>query len=59
MVVRTKNYTSGMVQTWNKFCFTGGVLELSLQLPGPIDGGGKGNIYYISLMPISLLLYNM
>jgi beta-glucanase (GH16 family) len=30
----TKNYTSGMIQTWNKFCFTGGVLELSIKLPG-------------------------
>lgn len=37
----TKNYTSGMVQTWNKFCFTGGVLELSIKLPGHADSGGK------------------
>lgn len=36
----TKNYTSGMVQTWNKFCFTGGVLEISLELPGHADSGG-------------------
>eukprot|EP00596_Hydrurales_sp_CCMP1899_P009423 CAMPEP_0119051234 /NCGR_PEP_ID=MMETSP1177-20130426/72917_1 /TAXON_ID=2985 /ORGANISM="Ochromonas sp, Strain CCMP1899" /LENGTH=161 /DNA_ID=CAMNT_0007030365 /DNA_START=1390 /DNA_END=1871 /DNA_ORIENTATION=+ len=36
----TKNYTSGMVQTWNKFCFTGGVLELSIKLPGHADSGG-------------------
>ena len=40
VVERTKNYTSGMVQSWNKFCFTGGVLEMSIQLPGPMDGGG-------------------
>ena len=37
---RTKNYTSGMVQTWNKFCFTGGVLEMSIELPGEADSGG-------------------
>jgi beta-glucanase (GH16 family) len=34
MASRTRNYTSGMVQSWNKFCFTGGVLELSIKLPG-------------------------
>ena len=30
----TKNYQSGMVQGWNKFCFTGGVVEISAKLPG-------------------------
>lgn len=33
-VENSKNYTSGMIQSWNKFCFTGGVLEMSVQLPG-------------------------
>ncbi|PCH33736.1 glycoside hydrolase family 16 protein [Wolfiporia cocos MD-104 SS10] len=28
------NYTSGMMTTWNKFCFTGGLLEVSASLPG-------------------------
>ncbi|KAF8650091.1 hypothetical protein AX16_005417 [Volvariella volvacea WC 439] len=28
------SYKSGMVQTWNKFCFTGGLLETSVMLPG-------------------------
>jgi beta-glucan synthesis-associated protein KRE6 len=23
-----KNFTSGMVQSWNKFCFTGGIMEV-------------------------------
>ncbi|KAL0952798.1 hypothetical protein HGRIS_007023 [Hohenbuehelia grisea] len=27
-------YRSGMVQTWNKFCFTGGLIEASVTLPG-------------------------
>ena len=36
----TKNYTSGMIQSWNKFCFTGGVLELSIKLPGHAFSGG-------------------
>lgn len=37
----TKNYTSGMIQTWNKFCFTGGVLEMGIDLPGDADSGGS------------------
>ena len=28
-------YRSGMVQTWNKFCFTTGYVEVSVTLPGP------------------------
>ncbi|KAG5652377.1 hypothetical protein H0H81_005207 [Sphagnurus paluster] len=29
------NYRSGMVQTWNKFCFSSGYIEVSVVLPGP------------------------
>jgi hypothetical protein len=36
----TKNYQSGMVQGWNKFCFTGGIVEVSVKLPGKSDIGG-------------------
>ncbi|KAH9858128.1 glycoside hydrolase family 16 protein [Lenzites betulinus] len=28
------NYTGGMMSTWNKFCFTGGLVEVSVSLPG-------------------------
>ncbi|KAK9710768.1 hypothetical protein K7432_008243 [Basidiobolus ranarum] len=28
------SYMSGMVQSWNKFCFTGGILEVNVSLPG-------------------------
>lgn len=28
-------YRSGMLQSWNKLCFKGGVLEVSASLPGP------------------------
>ncbi|KAI9225424.1 MAG: family 16 glycoside hydrolase [Piptocephalis tieghemiana] len=28
------DYRSGMVQSWNKFCFRGGYLEANVQLPG-------------------------
>ncbi len=27
-------YTGGMMSTWNKFCFTGGLLETNVSLPG-------------------------
>jgi beta-glucan synthesis-associated protein KRE6 len=36
----TKNYQSGMVQGWNKFCFTGGIVEVSAKLPGHAYIGG-------------------
>lgn len=39
-VMETKNYTSGMIQTWNKFCYTGGVLEMAIELPGSANSGG-------------------
>ncbi|KAL7273224.1 beta-glucan synthesis-associated protein [Rhizina undulata] len=29
------DYRSGMLQSWNKLCFKGGVLEVSASLPGP------------------------
>ncbi|KZP20198.1 glycoside hydrolase family 16 protein [Athelia psychrophila] len=28
------DYQGGMLQTWNKFCFTGGYIEASVSLPG-------------------------
>ncbi|KIY46300.1 glycoside hydrolase family 16 protein [Fistulina hepatica ATCC 64428] len=30
----TLDYESGMLQSWNKFCFTGGLIEASIRLPG-------------------------
>jgi beta-glucan synthesis-associated protein KRE6 len=36
----TKNYQSGMLQGWNKFCFTGGIVEISAKLPGHAEIGG-------------------
>ena len=36
----TKNYQSGMIQGWNKFCFTGGIVEISAKLPGKAHIGG-------------------
>lgn len=28
------NFQGGLISTWNKFCFTGGIFEASVQLPG-------------------------
>ena len=36
----TKHVQSAMVQSWNKFCFTGGIVEISAKLPGDPDVGG-------------------
>lgn len=33
-------YKSGMLQGWNKFCFTGGMVEARVKLPGGVDYGG-------------------
>jgi hypothetical protein len=38
-------YRSGMLQSWNKFCFTTGYVEVSVTLPGP-DENTKG---YVSI----------
>ncbi|CEH12770.1 hypothetical protein CBOM_00733 [Ceraceosorus bombacis] len=34
---RNMNFRSGMVQSWNKFCFTGGHIEFRVRLPGAHD----------------------
>lgn len=35
-----KHVQSAMLQGWNKFCFTGGIVEFSAKLPGDPDVGG-------------------
>jgi len=37
---KTKTFKSGMLQTWNKFCFTGGIVEVRAKLPGEAHIGG-------------------
>ena len=34
------DYEGGMMQTWNRFCFTGGYIEASVSLPGRSDVAG-------------------
>lgn len=39
------NFRGAMVQTWNKFCFTGGYLEASIRLPGKVSETSSKRIY--------------
>lgn len=41
------NFRGGMLQSWNKFCFTGGLLIASIQLPGKHDVGGLWPAFWI------------
>ena len=34
------NYTSGMLSSWNKFCFTGGIIVANVSLPGANNVAG-------------------
>lgn len=38
--VQSKEFKSGMVQSWNKFCFIGGIVEFSAKMPGTSDLAG-------------------
>lgn len=49
--ISQKHFKSAMLQTWNKFCFTGGIVEAEIQLPGKHNVGG--------LWPAFWLLGNM
>jgi len=40
-------YQSGMVTTWNKFCFTSGMIEISVQLPGSAKRGGLWPAFWV------------
>jgi beta-glucan synthesis-associated protein KRE6 len=33
-IIHDRNYTGGLLSTWNKFCFTGGLIEAAVTLPG-------------------------
>jgi beta-glucanase (GH16 family) len=39
-VTKKQYFKSGMLQSWDKFCFTGGILEVDVILPGEPDIGG-------------------
>lgn len=41
------NFRGGMLQSWNKFCFTGGLLIASIQLPGKNTAAGLWPAFWI------------
>lgn len=42
-----RDYQSGMATTWNKFCFTSGMIEISFQLPGKATRGGLWPAFWV------------
>lgn len=46
-VLDSKNFKSAMMQTWNKFCFTGGIVEAEIQMPGKSDVAGLWPAFWL------------
>ena len=42
-----KRFKSAMLQSWNKFCFTGGYLEARLNQPGSADKSGLWSAFWL------------
>jgi beta-glucanase (GH16 family) len=42
-----KEFKSAMVSSWNKFCFTGGIIEVSVKLPGDAHTGGLWPAFWL------------
>mmetsp|Transcript_18812 Transcript_18812/g.33884 ORF Transcript_18812/g.33884 Transcript_18812/m.33884 type:complete len:682 (-) Transcript_18812:178-2223(-) len=42
-----KHFKSAMLQSWNKFCFTGGVMEAEMALPGKHNIGGLWPAFWL------------
>ncbi len=42
-----KEFRGGMVNSWNKFCFSGGVVEVRLRLPGKSDVSGLWPAFWL------------
>lgn len=56
----SRHFKSGMVQSWNKFCYTGGILELDVKFPGAFDVGGLWPAAWImGMLFIINITYNM
>lgn len=42
------NYMGGMLTSWNKFCFTGGIIEAAVQLPGANNVAGcESRVHFV------------
>lgn len=46
-IVEKKHFKSAMLQTWNKFCFTGGIIEARVTMPGKSDVGGLWPAFWL------------
>ena len=42
-----KHFKSAMIQSWNKFCITGGILEAKVTLPGQHNVGGLWPAFWL------------
>ena len=53
-------YRSGMLQSWNKFCFTSGYIEVSASLPGPNEET-RGYVSFITFysLPVCPVLITL
>jgi len=49
------DYRSGMLQTWNKFCFTTGYIEVSVTFPGP-DQNTQGYVSFFFFLVLYIFL---
>ena len=47
------DYRSGMLQSWNKFCFTTGYIEVSVTFPGP-DQNTQGYVSFFFFFGFSI-----
>jgi len=45
--MKQRPYTSAMLQSWNKFCFTGGVVEISAKFPGEAELPGLWPAFWL------------
>ncbi|CAK9005954.1 Uncharacterized beta-glucan synthesis-associated protein C23H3.11c [Durusdinium trenchii] len=45
--IKKRPYTSAMLQSWNKFCLTGGVVEMSAKFPGRSDIPGLWPAFWL------------
>uniref|UniRef100_A0A7S1JEU0 GH16 domain-containing protein n=1 Tax=Eutreptiella gymnastica TaxID=73025 RepID=A0A7S1JEU0_9EUGL len=42
-----KNYRSGMLQSWNKFCMTGGYIEVNVKQAGNVNSTGLYSVFNV------------
>ncbi|CAK4089265.1 unnamed protein product [Aphanomyces euteiches] len=48
------HYSGGMMQSWNKFCLQGGLIEVSVKLPGAINNVSDGVHKSVTMNPNAL-----